>query len=396
MFGEIKLKAKGYYDNKEYNKALESYEKLKNQDSLEFEKSCSINYMWCIYRVKITSKDAFSEKNYVETKRFVKYILEHSTNKDKIFQYTVFKVLKHIKNKNVFNPEKVDAWLNMLNAKVLSGEITYIEQDGRKVEFQSNKEEWYALKSRVYEKLKLYEKCIEVSEEAISILPKLHNDNEIWFKRRIAISKHKLGDNAGAINALKELLRYKSDWFLHSDISEIYLKMEDNENAIKYGINALLKYGDEDKKVKLFWNLGIAYENMGDIDKSHSFKDYSIKIRIAKDWKQRDRGDYYNSRKQVIDNILIEQLGKNVIEIANNERWSKSTIYYGEIAKILSNAKSGFIESKRRTYYFKFNEVKGKKSNIRIGQKVQFYAESSFDIKKNKETETAVNIKLIN
>jgi len=65
----------------------------------------------------------------------------------------------------------------------------------------------------------------------------------------------------------------------------------------------------------------------------------------------------------------------------------------GKIKKILPDGKAGFIETEdNKSYYFKTKDFVSKKDKLTIGQKVNFYLEDSFDVKKNQMTKCTVNI----
>ena len=212
--------------------------------------------MWAIFKGKISNKDAFSKENIYKTREYVDYIVERLSSKDLLFRLTVLKVIKYLKSRINFDAEKINYWLDKLNPDFLSEEVSYYEIEGKRIAYPSNKEDWYALKSKSGEKLEMYSECLRVSEEAISIFSNLNNGNDIWLKRRIAISKHNLGYSGEAINILNDLLKFKKDWFIYKDVSDIYFSLGNYENAIEYAIESVLKPGEDDKKINLFFGYG--------------------------------------------------------------------------------------------------------------------------------------------
>jgi len=67
--------------------------------------------------------------------------------------------------------------------------------------------------------------------------------------------------------------------------------------------------------------------------------------------------------------------------------------FRGRIKNILPNGISGFIGGENNIdYYFRFKDFCGKKSDIAVGLSVEFSTEKSYDKKKNRESEMAVDI----
>ena len=146
MFEELKEKAKFLYNSKDYGPALDLYEELKKIDPDKFEKQCIFSYMWCLYRLKLNNEEAFNDKNINQTREIVKYILDHQSNKDLLYQVTVLCVLKNFEKKQNLEADKVNYWLDKLDPNLLSEEVFRSEYEGKQVESMSNKEKWYALK----------------------------------------------------------------------------------------------------------------------------------------------------------------------------------------------------------------------------------------------------------
>lgn len=193
MFIKLKDKAKFFYYNGKYDRALELYEDIKKLDYQRFKKDCLQEYIWCLYIVKINTNDPFSIKNLPETKKHIKYILTYQSNKDKVFQYTVLKVLKYFKKKPIFEAEKIDVWLDKLDPNYLSDIKYYAENEKNEEVFLSHKEEWYDLKFKVCDKLEMYDKCLILSREAIQ---NVYNSDYkgVWLEREKLMLKHIIRD----------------------------------------------------------------------------------------------------------------------------------------------------------------------------------------------------------
>jgi len=396
MFEELKETAKISYDNKDYEKALELYEELKNLDEDKFEKQCIFAYMWCLFRVKINSEEAFNDNNVNETRLIVKYILDHQSNKDLLFQLTVFRVLKDFERRQNFDAKKVNLWVDKLDPSSLSEDTHTSEYDGKQVEFMSNKEKWYTLKSKSCEKLEIYDECIRISKEALDSINNLHNNNDIWFKRRIAISMAKLGQQDEAINTIGDILKIKKDWFLYQDMGDIYLAQSNYKVALENYLNAILAPGDDNMKIKLFWQTGNALINLGDAEGETLLKSYSIKIRTEHEWKlNAEEKDFSIRCKEYIESSEARVLKRKINELAQKYKWQDSIKLEGTISKILPDGKAGFIRTSDSSFYFRMNQIRSRGVNAQIGSKVSFYLEKGFDKKKGLETDNAVNISFL-
>ena len=81
-----------------------------------------------------------------------------------------------------------------------------------------------------------YQECFEVSKQALEAFEKFHYSNDIWFARRIALSKKFLGNSTDALNELLLVLKRKREWFIQSEVAEIYKENGDFDTAFKYAI----------------------------------------------------------------------------------------------------------------------------------------------------------------
>ncbi|WP_113919580.1 tetratricopeptide repeat protein [Alkalibaculum bacchi] len=315
---ELRLKAKAYNDLKEYEKALNLYEEIRKESSDYLEKYCLFNYMWCLYRVKIAHTKAFYGEEYPKTQEYIRYILKHTKNSDILYQMTVFKVLKFYKSKENFEAEKINQWLDKLDPSKLSQEPFKLMINGRETEQQSYKESWYALKSKVYEHLELYEDVLRITQEALEIFPKLHNNNNIWLRRRMAIALWKLGDGEQAIKILEELIRYRKEWYMYMDLCHICTSRGNNQKALSYATDAMLSRGEDSKKINVFSQTAKILQKMGN-EKSNIIKQYVIKLKLENQWRfSQEEKSIYEANKEFIDTYSIEKYKKAVTQIAKN------------------------------------------------------------------------------
>ena len=315
---ELRLKAKVYFDLKEYEKALNIYEEISKENLDYLEKNGLFNYMWCLYRVKIAHSKAFSQGEYLKTQEHIRYILKHTKDGDLLYQMTIFKVIKFYKSKKVFEAEKINQWLDKLDPNKLSQQAYKLTINGRETQQQSHKESWYALKSKVYERLELYEDVLKITQEALKIFPKLHNNNHIWLKRRMAIALWKLGDEEQAITILEELIRYRKEWYFYMDLCHIYSSRGDDQNALSYALDAILFRGEDSKKINVFSQTAKILHKIGN-ERFNIIKQYVIKLKLQNQWKfSREENLIYEANKEYIDTYSIEKYKKAVTQIAKD------------------------------------------------------------------------------
>ena len=97
-----------------------------------------------------------------------------------------------------------------------------------------------------------YDKCINLSTEALLNLSEFTYDNDVWFKWRIAKSFNQLGEYDQSVDYLNDIKQFKNDWFIDNLMAENYFFKNDWDNALKYALSAALAKGDTDKKVNLY------------------------------------------------------------------------------------------------------------------------------------------------
>lgn len=395
-FEELSQKSLELYKSNQYVEAMVNFEHLRKMDEVQFEKKLLFYYLWCIYRTAIFRVDAFSNQRHEETQKYIKYILQKSNNKELIYQLTVFRVIKNLKDKVNFDETKFLFWLNLLDPAFLSDKsASYTKDDGKVISYPSQKEDWYAYTTKALEKSGEFVECRRISQEALEVLTEFHNGNEIWFKRRIAISSHKLGETLTGIEILKELLKFKQDWFIYSDIFEMYLALGETKSALDYAVDAVMKPMDDEFKVNLFWMIAELFESIEEIEKAKLLKIYSIKVRLSKEWPLKESIiSYYEINQNEIDAYSIFDLKKQIYSIFNTLKWSGKARESGKITRVNVEGKSGFIQANDKSYYFKFGSFKDNKKLIQVGTNVSFYTEESFDKKKNQKSVVAVEIKL--
>ncbi len=232
-----------------------------------------------------TKSDIFNKIEY-----FIPLILQFNNE----YAYSVVSilftsVLKAEKNKSNINWKFISDFCDLISHKQLHTDCRTIDVPKRGVkkpmELASDKEIWFAYKSKALLKLGLFQECYEISKQALEIFSVFHYSNDVWFARRIALSKKSLGNNADAITELQQVLRKKKEWFIQKELATLYQEAGDFEKAFHYSIAAINNSGDLEYKVDLLFLLGELLLSKQESDLAFQHFSLSHLIRIKEEWK---------------------------------------------------------------------------------------------------------------
>jgi len=312
-------------------------------------------YGWCLYD---------NIKNKVYNKYQILQILQKPlfllSKLNTSFSYTIIsnifreglKLAKEYKNQDF---KFTNDFCNLFNKNILSLECSSFEIRGKIIELASDKEKWYSEKSKALFELKKFKECFEISKEALEKIDKFHNNNDLWFTRRIALSKKELGNIEEAIKDLETIYRKKRDWFIQKEISELYFEKNDIDNAFKNAILAINNKGKLEFKIGLIFLLGKILKMKDEVNLAYQHFLLVKKIREENQWKIPDE------LKNELNNLKINKEYKTKQLIKNlRSYWTtflpKKEIKQGKIKKILNDnerGKNGFISyNNDKEYYF--------------------------------------------
>ena len=382
-------KARAYYKAKKYPQSLELFEEI-IESGHELDLIDKERYAWDLYFVNIKENS-----NIKEIEESAKKIIENvnqknssMVNKPCPYTLSVIKIMKHYyENDNWVN---VLRWASKLKPEYLSNQHFKPNAD---VTYNSNKENWYLQTTKSLLNLEKYDQTLDYCLKALDNIPNFNNNNDIWFKLRIAQSYKELGEYDKSIEYLNDILKFKKDWYLYRDMAENYFFKEEYDESLKWAARgALARDGKIESKVNLFALIGDILEIKGYEDESVLTKYLVYTIRNAKEWN--------------IDDDLVELIDKYELDLENKDfksvydelenmflglKFFGQERQYGKISKVFDN-KSGFIKSNGTSYYFNSNEFKDDKDFIYEGTEVSFFLEPGYDKKKDKEVMNAVNI----
>jgi len=310
------------------------------------------------------------------------------------FAYSVFSnlftsVLKAEKKKPNANWKFVVDFCDLVTPEQLKTDCRTIDVMRKGVmtpmELASDKENWFAYKSKALMKLGKFQECYDISKIALESFETFHYSNDIWFARRIALSKKNLGNSEDAIKELQQVLRRKKEWFIQKELAELYKEGGNNDNAFKLAIDAINNFGDLEYKVDLLYLIGELLKTKGQDDLA--FKHFSLSrlIRTNEEWNIPSKlssalGQFGK------ENIPVEKLKE--LKSGLKKYWDSfkpqqpqtgqatNQRQTGKIDRILHNDEKGtdgFIKyENNKSIYFRVNPNDEIKSKINIGLNVDF------------------------
>jgi len=256
---------------------------------------------------------------------------------------------------------------------------------GSTIEYASEREKWYASRCKALFELGRYEECIDLAEQALAEFPKLHHDNDLWFRWRIALSKAELGDKETAIAELQGLLSRKKDWFIYHRIAQYLFDLGRLDEALKYAVDAALGRGDLEYK----WGLFLL---MGDIFKAQLKPEYAqkhillaAKLRQEQDWRiplELSQAVQVMGVDMMTD-ASVKDLHRDLRQYWQSLKVAGMPQGQGEIKNLLPHGRAGFIRGDDgEDYYFKISSFRGPRHLLEPGQRVVFHIERNPDPKK--------------
>lgn len=393
---QLKQKATESYKAKDYTGALSLYRELFSKhrnECNEWDKRC---YAWCIYRLEMKKRNDKISSNEESFLKAANAILNLAPQSDLVHTITALRVLDYLKSKKPFPAKEILTWTDKLDPFCLSIDcFSYRDEEGKMREVSSHKEKYYALRTKALEETKQYEECLKLSNEALSCLNKFHFDNDVWFKRRVALCKGYLGQKDQAIEELKQILFRKKDWFIQHEIATFYLDLKRLDDALKYAVDAALGYGRLEYKCELFFLLGKILQAQAKLEEAKKHILLSYQLRRENNWKIPQELQLKIGELQVDANnaLASKQAYQELKEYWQFIKRSNSPKLRGKIKNILQNNVAGFIcGENNKDYYFNIKDFNGKEGEIKRGLLVEFLVEKSYDKKKERESERAVNI----
>lgn len=379
---------------RQYEKSLKLCIELINKDkSFTFILG---QYAWAFYFLYIKNYDPKNESlsEFLNKAKEAIDITEPAS--DELFRFEIIlKVMEVLCENNMW--DQVIKWSEKLILNKLSEKSVEIKiQAGKKIRYPSQKEKYYSLVTKAYEKSGNFASALSLVNEGLKFYP-----DDIWLLRRKAIALMNLKCYEDSLKILEGILIKKPEWFIYRDIAKIYLIKDDIHKALKYAVEGCLKSFNNPNKENL-WELyyisALIYEKMNNKELTKKHLKLVYTLRKEKNWQITDELSTLITKYEIDkeesqnSNDLLKELYKNWEKV----READVKYYYGVISKILTNGFSGFIKSEDGdNVFFRVKAFIGNKKDCIPGKRVKYSLEKSFDNVKNKESYQAVNIKLI-
>ncbi len=365
--------------------------KIENQDIDEGHPEESFDSL--LYDLDHDHKVVSENDNRTET---IKLVLDVIPLLDPKSEYGAFSrlfrlVLKSEKLRQNTNWQYLSDLLNLVNPDTLSRECETVEFNLRgkrkQMELASDCESWYAAYTQVLMQLGKFEECIELSKFSLDMFDRFHYGNDVWFARKIAKCQKELGNVEDSIQAMEEVERRKSEWFVQKELAEFYFEQNEVAKAKRMAIKAALNYGDKEKKDGVYFLLGQIHKRQN--EKEIAYKHFLLSriIREEEDWKIPHRlkveleetkpeefQNQYESSSALFKELLKLWKGNSpAAQDQHPKRKPSSKEIQGKISHIRYDKGFGFIVGdSEQEYFFRSNAVKTNFGDLQKGLKVKF------------------------
>jgi tetratricopeptide (TPR) repeat protein len=317
-------------------------------------------------------------------------------------------VLKSEKKKPAPNWKLINEFCNKIDREKISKDCSTIQVERKgqlkDMELASDFENWYAYKTKALSKLGEWQECFDLSKEALERIETFHYSNDVWFSRRVALSKRNLGNTEDTIQELQSILKKKREWFIQKELAELYFEKGNIESALKQATDAMNNFGPLEFKVDLLYLLGKILRQQDKLELSFQHFSLSKLIRQAEEWKlpqklfdelrtftfpeipQTDFKKLKNELQKYWDSFKATQTKSfDKPRTFDNSKKAKDNNLEGEIVRILHDnerGKVGFLKSNGKEHYFSVNPNFQFISKIAVGTKVLFEIKPATDGKK--------------
>ena len=312
----------------------------------------------------------------------------------------IFSVVKRLEDypSTQENVRKRLDWLGHLSPNQLSSQgSSFQDQTGKTRQVASDQENWYSHMSKALLDGEQYEDCIALCEEALGRVRQLHYNNDIWFGKRIAEAKGKLGRVEEAIQDHKELVLKKSEWFLFYDLACLENQLGNGDEALRYASEAALARSPLHFKSDLFLLLAVLLRNDGQEELAKQHAQLAASVRSEEGWAAK------GSRLERFESFGVEvEGGPSAKDLARQlkkywQEWRAEALpeHEGEIDWFNDEKGFGFIKvpGQRDSVFFHIKSFIGPEDQIQSGARVSLLLKDSYDKKKGQMSTQAVDVK---
>lgn len=351
--------------------------------NLDFEYIKNV-YGWSLYDLEISKSTEEIAQNVTPFFRTVNAILEISDPYDRYSPYvrTVMKVIDYFNDRATYSAEHILNWTEKLKPDMLSLETSSGKtSEGRVVEYPSDRERWYAWRSKALYEGGRYEECVALSDAALQAIPRFHFSNDVWIRWRRALAKGQMGDREAAIADLDAVLQDKHDWFLKRDMARLLYEEGRLEEALEYAAQAALDPGDLEYKWELFLLMGQILNRMSNLEEARKHVLLAAALREEHEWKATEELEAMLAELDVdAPGASSRELRRELASFWRELKFSQMPQMTGRINNLVGNGNAAFIRGDDgNDYYFKVRSFRGPRNRVQPGVPVRFRVQANPD-----------------
>jgi tetratricopeptide (TPR) repeat protein/cold shock CspA family protein len=310
--------------------------------------------------------------------------------------FTVVKRLEDYPSTEEYVRKRLD-WLGHVDPEQLGATgDSFCDAEGKVRKVASDRENWYAHTTRALLDGKRYDDCIAACTEALGRFTEFHYDNDIWFGKRIAEAKAKLGRTEEAMEDYKRLVLKKPEWFLYYDIACLAHSLGRDDEALRNAAEAALARSPLHFKSNLFLLLAVLLRDDGQDDLARQHAQLAASSRSEEGWAPKGR------MLQLFEEFGVETDGgvrsKDLSRQLEKHwrEWSDEALprHEGAIDWIHPEKPFGFIrvDGQEEPVFFQLRSFKGLGDRLTGGTRVAFFIKESYDSKKGRVSPQAIEI----
>jgi tetratricopeptide (TPR) repeat protein len=313
------------------------------------------------------------------------------------YMLALFKLLDVLEGQQSKTAIECIEWLDSLDPSLLSTKCNSFNTGGQLVQQASDQEKYYAHLTKALFEADRYEACIVVCNEALRIITKPHNNNDIWWRRRKVLCEIELGDAEHGVVEMKQIALKKGDWFLWDELGDVLMKLNRKEEALDAYFRALP--GWDEMKISFWLEFSILLLNEGQAPLAKALALASLSVRTDKGWKIPLELRALLSRlgldRDSPEVPSISESRKSLQMETNRALSDRQPWLEGTIVNVLPNLKAAFIKGPHGD-----DNAFAPAALFRIGltatmksQTIHYQVSEGFDKKKNKPSHVVTKLR---
>lgn len=384
-----------FYKQGEYSNCLSLYHEFKHR----FPESALINNTlgWAVYQSCLKDHDFDRGNNGIFLKQVAYVIARTEDTMYSPLWRVIALVVKAFFDKKLpeLDKEKAVQYLDLVNPDNLSEQERSFPANGRMVRLASDREKWYAAKSKLCLAVKDYAGCISVCDTALRVLSSFHNNNDVWFRYRKALAYCSLGDLDQTEKEITEALAIGIDhWCLYQLLFAVAVKKGDRDKAVVYAGTCALSDREHKMRVRFYDRVAVELSDQGLLHEAGLHHRLAALLREENNWKQPETAEMpLDEPIKFLDKAAVL---KELLPIWQSWRDRDKVFLSGTVCRIFPSGRDGLIaDEDDKQYYFRFGDVSGKREQIAEGTAVRFALTERFNKKKGQLQQNATDISLV-